>query len=307
MAEDVLTFEELRRAQSRERDTDTLQELDDGFLERARSYLELKRGGEDHLENQEYRNARNILQDIVDRRQKKIVKLAFLSVKSNVNVDNLMAHEEALFRELTDIIGAHRFDVEDDLVDGETEPGTEEPVGEDDPGQEETDAEDAEPEEDMADETDEEPEEEDGSDSADAEEPEEDEPGAGGPDAADGADQEPDDDTGSGETLILGGEPDVPEKDADATTTDPGVSAEEDAEDDADGGAAEDDADAEAADGAEDADVPDGMAKVVITADVPEFMGTDLEAYGPFAEGEEAVVPAQNAEVLEEQGKAEPV
>ncbi len=311
MAEDVLTFEELRRAQSRERDTDTLQELDDAFLDRARSYLDLKRDGDSHLQNQEYRNARNILQDIVDRRQKKIVKLAFLAVKSNVNVDNLMAHEEELFTDLTDVIGDHRFDVESDLVDGEEAP---EPAGDADEGGTDDSEETAEPEADIDDET---GDGEDVSDDADADEApaggEEDRddldptPGAeptddpepdGTEDPEDADDEEPDD----GDDLILGGEPDVPEKDEDATTRDPGVSAD---------GAADAEQDADAAADGEDPDdgdaAPDGMVKVAVTADVPEFMGTDLEPYGPFEEGEEVLVPEQNAEVLADQGKAEPV
>lgn len=49
----------------------------------------------------------------------------------------------------------------------------------------------------------------------------------------------------------------------------------------------------------------DSMVKVKITSEVPEFMGTDLESYGPYEEGQEAEVPEENAEILVNRGSAE--
>ncbi len=50
-----------------------------------------------------------------------------------------------------------------------------------------------------------------------------------------------------------------------------------------------------------------GYEIVEITSEVPEFMGTDLEAYGPYEEGEEAEIPEDNAEILVNRGNAEKV
>jgi len=36
-------------------------------------------------------------------------------------------------------------------------------------------------------------------------------------------------------------------------------------------------------------------------------MGTDLESYGPFDEGDQAVIPDDNAEILVNRGNAEEV
>ncbi|NMJ92743.1 hypothetical protein GLT81_00610 [Nanohaloarchaea archaeon] len=49
----------------------------------------------------------------------------------------------------------------------------------------------------------------------------------------------------------------------------------------------------------------DGYTIVETTSSVPEFMGTDLEAYGPFDEGEEVKIPDDNAEILVNRGNAE--
>lgn len=50
---------------------------------------------------------------------------------------------------------------------------------------------------------------------------------------------------------------------------------------------------------------PEDYEKVEIVAEVPEFMGTDLESYGPFEEGEKVEVPEENAEILVNRGNAE--
>jgi DNA replication initiation complex subunit (GINS family) len=49
----------------------------------------------------------------------------------------------------------------------------------------------------------------------------------------------------------------------------------------------------------------EGYKHVKIQSDVPEFMGTDLEAYGPFEGGDTAEVPEDNAKILENRGNAE--
>jgi len=54
-------------------------------------------------------------------------------------------------------------------------------------------------------------------------------------------------------------------------------------------------------------EVEEGYTRVKTTSDVPEFMGTDLEAYGPFDEGEKVEIPDDNAEILVNRGNAERV
>nr|EGQ39954.1 MAG: hypothetical protein J07AB56_06820 [Candidatus Nanosalinarum sp. J07AB56] len=49
----------------------------------------------------------------------------------------------------------------------------------------------------------------------------------------------------------------------------------------------------------------EGYESVLIKQDVPEFMGTDLESYGPFEQGEKVDLPEENAEILKNRGSAE--
>lgn len=51
--------------------------------------------------------------------------------------------------------------------------------------------------------------------------------------------------------------------------------------------------------------VEEGFTKIEIQEEVPEFMGTDLETYGPFEEGDTATIPEENAEILINRGNAE--
>lgn len=51
----------------------------------------------------------------------------------------------------------------------------------------------------------------------------------------------------------------------------------------------------------------DSYEMVKVVSDVPEFMGTDLESYGPFEEGEKVEIPEDNAEILINRGNAEEI
>ncbi len=62
---------------------------------------------------------------------------------------------------------------------------------------------------------------------------------------------------------------------------------------------------AEEESGEDEEEIEEGYQKIKIISEVPEFMGTDVESYGPFEEGEEAVVPEENAEILANRGSAE--
>lgn len=55
----------------------------------------------------------------------------------------------------------------------------------------------------------------------------------------------------------------------------------------------------------EEEDEEENYVKVMITSDVPEFMGTDLESYGPLDDGEQVELPEENAEILVNRGSAE--
>ncbi len=278
MTGDVLTLDELRRAQSRERDADTLQELDDTFFDRARNYLEMKAAPDSHLENQEYRQAKRILEDIINMRQRKIVKLAFLSVKSNIQVEHLLDHEASLFQQVEDAVSRHRSDIHGTLFDDGTadeqraQPGdTVQDANQDDSSDQYTDA------------------------SGDAGQVMEDTAGQSG-----GADT-----TESTPSAPAADDSPAPAEDSTGADSDTAEDGAADGDAEADDGADNAEEEPEDSDEADSTNDENGAVTVTITEAVSAFMGVDLEAYGPFEAGDEATLPAKNADVLVEQGKAE--
>ncbi len=91
---DILTFEELRTIQKRGRTNDSLQSLDSNFLERVRFYLKIKKKMADKLSTKEYENAVRVISDIMELRERKIVRLAELSSKTKIPLKNLLPEEK---------------------------------------------------------------------------------------------------------------------------------------------------------------------------------------------------------------------
>lgn len=304
MGEDVLTFDELRKAQSTERDKDTLQELSEDFFDRARNYLDLKKDAGNYVENKEYRNAKHVLEDIIDRRQKKIVNLAVLSVKSNMNVDNLLRREEELFNTVKEYVADHRSQVQQQLFDKipteQSTAKTETPETNDDAVAEPNTTTEADDAADVNEDTN-----GDASASTEIEE----------------SKKESRDDTADETPHVFG----VTEDDDDESETergrddsgtsdgpvegDEGAANPEDEPSNPDAESAGNSGSSAATDGDDkpgDSDEHDADAVAIrVTQRVPEFMGVDLNAYGPFEEGDEVHIPLKNAEVLIDQGKAE--
>jgi len=254
MPDDVLTFEQLREIQKKEQQEDTLSPLDREFFSNAEKYLGRKKRLGDYHSEKEYREAKHIIEDIVDSRQKKIIRLAFLSTKADITVQNLLPEEEHLFDKVQESIKDHRERIEEDVfkeaITAE-ETSIEEPVTSG-----ETESED---EEETAE----------GSGEPASE-------GEAGQETEDRSEsEEPEDD---GDELVFG--------DDDGSDTDEETPEEDDGDDDS-------------------PDVPDGKERVRVLDDVPEFMGVDLESYGPFEEGDVVTVPEDNADVLVEQGNAD--
>lgn len=48
-----------------------------------------------------------------------------------------------------------------------------------------------------------------------------------------------------------------------------------------------------------------GLKRVRFIKEIPEFVGVDLQKYGPYNEGEEAEIPKENAELMVNTGNAE--
>lgn len=108
MADDALTFSELRKIQKQESRQEDLSELGEKFLLRVADYFETKK--EMDGESREYRNAKRIFNKIISLREDKIIKNAKIAAKSDTTASdlNLLPMEKELFRELKTSFKDHR-------------------------------------------------------------------------------------------------------------------------------------------------------------------------------------------------------
>ncbi len=156
MAEDAITFSELRKIQKQESRQEELTELDDSFVLKVADYLETKK--EVSGEGREYRNAKRVFDKIIGLREEKIVKNARLAVKSGVDASelNLLPTEQQLFLDMKEQFSEHRDRLDDRIDSGMVEtPDLQEPEKSDEGDEEEDEAEESEDEDELEDEEDE--------------------------------------------------------------------------------------------------------------------------------------------------------
>lgn len=112
MEEDLLTFERLRDIRKEEQNSDTLTDLEEGFYQDVEEYLERKRRIGADKSSDEYKNALHMVEDIVDTRSKKIMKIAFLSTKTKIPTKKLLKEEKKLFKDVKKAIEEHQENIE---------------------------------------------------------------------------------------------------------------------------------------------------------------------------------------------------
>lgn len=115
----LISYEELRRVQSLERDNKALQELDEPFFEKVREYIKSKekiieenKGKENTFAQEaveknehELKNIQKILKDICSRRHRKIVLQALTNITARVhNTEKMLPEEETFYNEIIQLL-----------------------------------------------------------------------------------------------------------------------------------------------------------------------------------------------------------
>lgn len=117
MAENPLTFSELRKTQKQEKRQEELSDLEDNFILRVSNYLEMKKD----VDDREYKSAKRVFDKIIGLRHEKIVKQAKFAVKSDSGGSaelNLLPREKELFLDLKNIFQDFNQNVEK-MIEGE--------------------------------------------------------------------------------------------------------------------------------------------------------------------------------------------
>jgi DNA replication initiation complex subunit (GINS family) len=116
---ELISYEEIRRVQIKERDNKGLQELDPSFFDKVKEYIKSKKKLIDENKDkdnifskqiveknqQELRNVEWIIEDICSRRRRKVVTQALNNISARVhNTENMLPEEEQLYNEVIEVV-----------------------------------------------------------------------------------------------------------------------------------------------------------------------------------------------------------
>jgi len=131
----IVTYETLYELSRLEKNREELQKLDPTFLADVAEYLKDKM---ELLENQRHKdslfafeekesitrqivNAKKLVKEIFERRERKIINMALNKVKSNIIIDtsNLLPEEKSFYENVIQMLQLNRFEVLDKVIRGE--------------------------------------------------------------------------------------------------------------------------------------------------------------------------------------------
>lgn len=109
MAE-TITFELIRKIQREEQRVHNLTKLPENFFETVNSYLENKRRleREDRKTALEIKNIERLVEDIFNRRERKIINQAIIFSRAGIKPENLTDEEKVFFERIVDFTKKRR-------------------------------------------------------------------------------------------------------------------------------------------------------------------------------------------------------
>jgi DNA replication factor GINS len=123
MAEETITFEMIRKIQREEERSPKLSKLPENFYQNVKNYLQQKRKILEKMEDRkasiEMKNIERLVEDIFNRRERKIVTQAINSARVNLKVENLIEEEKEFFDKVVGIIKERREKILKELIEKE--------------------------------------------------------------------------------------------------------------------------------------------------------------------------------------------
>ncbi len=109
---ELITYETIRNAHRAEKDEE-LQKLPEGFFESVRNWFKHKEKMKDTTSLLEVENAKKLLEDIINRRQKKIVLSALSTVRGQLPPSNLTDEERKFFDDIVNSLKSFKNNMEE--------------------------------------------------------------------------------------------------------------------------------------------------------------------------------------------------
>ncbi|MEM5766542.1 MAG: hypothetical protein QW423_02840 [Candidatus Aenigmatarchaeota archaeon] len=126
--EETITFELIRKIQREEERSPKLSKLPDNFYQNVRNYLQQKRNilekMEDRKSSIEIKNIERLVEDIFNRRERKIITQAINSARVDLAVENLTDEEKEFLENVKDLIKKRREKILKELLEKKEEKET---------------------------------------------------------------------------------------------------------------------------------------------------------------------------------------
>lgn len=111
MPEETITFELIRKIQIEEQKTFTLTKLPPNFSHAVSNYLEQKKqiaSADDRKLGLETKNIERLVEDIFNRRERKILNVAIISARTGLPPENLTEEEKQFYNSILNLVKNRR-------------------------------------------------------------------------------------------------------------------------------------------------------------------------------------------------------
>jgi DNA replication factor GINS len=118
MPEETITYELIRKIQREEQASTKLTKLPENFFEAVAQYIEKKLQTE-KKSTLEIKNIQMLVEDIFNRRERKILNLAIIGARTNIPPENLLEEEKIFYEQLVNTIKKRREEKLEKILKGE--------------------------------------------------------------------------------------------------------------------------------------------------------------------------------------------
>jgi len=105
---ETITFELIRKIQREEQRVPKLTKLPENFYQNLKDYLDQKRKLPDKKVALESKNIERLIEDVFNRRERKILNQAIITARINIPPENLTKEEKDFFNQLVSLIKQRR-------------------------------------------------------------------------------------------------------------------------------------------------------------------------------------------------------
>ncbi len=105
---ETITFELIRKIQREEQRVPKLTKLPENFYQNVKAYLDQKRKLSDKKVALESTNIERLIEDVFNRRERKILNQAIITARINIPPENLTKEEKEFFDQLVSLIKQRR-------------------------------------------------------------------------------------------------------------------------------------------------------------------------------------------------------